>query len=133
MGTQVMRVLLIAMLFSCASCTFAWNAAHPHTHESRAAVRQEAARLRELGPSHYKMADRLEPTWERRVGAPMFCMFGDMGFLIGGAGALSAAQSLERQGRISMGAVEPINLAGLAVSAIVFVSLGVTLKIYDHL
>lgn len=109
----MMRGVIVLAL--CSSCSLGYNATHSHNHPS-------AADLDLLTPKMRRLA-------EERQQAPMWCMLGDMGALIGGAGALQAARSFNAP----EGMVEPINLAGLATSAIVFASLGVSLWRYGHL
>lgn len=124
-----MRALLVLAL--CSSCTLGYNATHAHSHMSEADLATESMRLRYAG--HIAMANRLEREEHEKQQAPMWCMFGDMGAMLGGFGALSAAQSAERYGMIEHSSVEPLNLAGLATTAVVFVSLGVSLWRYGHL
>jgi hypothetical protein len=123
-GQVILRLTLLCML---SSCTFSYNATHPHNHSSEAELAAEAERLRSTG--HHAMADRLEREEHEKRQAPMWCMFGDMGLLVGGAGALQGARSLG----VSPEMVEPINLAGLATSAIVFLSLGYSVYHWGHL
>jgi hypothetical protein len=105
---HVMRTLLILAL--CSSCTFAHGLAH------RNDAREPTA---QLSPKMVKL-DR-----EQRS-APWWTFTGDQALMIGGfmAGPIV-------DGRVPSSAVEPINIAGLAVSALVMASLGYTAFKWD--